>query len=144
MSGSFIMSQERREPLSLDILFSNIQSVAVFVGAIITIGSSLMWVYQHTIGKAKEKREEERNRLLRQKIDASNEPLIVTLNQLNKSMAERERHDNKLDDIAEQNIELLKKHDERLDNHHERLIVLEVKNNVRKIGYIEDSEGRTQ
>lgn len=127
--------------MTFDILFSNIQSLAVFVGSIITIGSALMWVYQQIIGKAKEKREEERNRLLTKKIDASNEPLINTLNQLNKAMAERERHDNKLDDIAEQNIELLKKHNERLDEHHERLIVLEVKNNVRKIGYIKDKEG---
>lgn len=135
------MSKERRVPLTFDILFANIQSLAVFVGAIITIGSALMWVYQQTIGKAKEKRDEERNRLLNKKIDASNKPLIDTLNQLNKSMAERERHDTKLDDIAEQNIELLKKHNERLDDHHERLIVLEVKNDVRKIGYIKDKEG---
>lgn len=55
-------------------------------------------------------------------------------------MAYRERQDNKLDYKAEQNTELLKKYKLRLDNNRERLDILEVKNNVQKIGYIDDRE----
>ncbi|WP_423189414.1 hypothetical protein ACO1PF_00435 [Alkalibacterium sp. f15] len=126
--------------MSLDILFGNVQSFAAFVLAVTTIGGSLMWVYQKTIGKAKEKRMEEESKLLREKMDESNKPLIETLNRLNKSMDERIRHDDKLDDIADQNIELLKKHNDRLDDHHERLVVLEVKNDIRQIRYIDSRE----
>lgn len=121
-------------------LFTSIQSASLFIGSLTVIGSALMWVYQKTIGKARERREEERNRLLREKIDASNAPLIFTLNKLSKEMESREHHANKLDDIAAINSQLLKNHNERLDKHHERLVILEVKNNVRKVGYIEESE----
>ncbi|WP_225744492.1 hypothetical protein [Marinilactibacillus sp. Marseille-P9653] len=69
--------------MSLYIIFGNVQSFAAFITAIITIGSSLMWVYQKTIGKAKERRIEKENRLLRKKIDESNKPLIDTLTMLN-------------------------------------------------------------
>ena len=40
--------------------------------------------------------------------------------------------------IAEVNVKRIGEHEERLDSHNERLIVLEVKNGVRKLAYKEE------
>jgi len=129
--------------MSVDVFFSNVQSLAAFVGALTTIGGFLIIIYKYVIQKPYEKRKQrednERNRILQKELQRNNAPFLETLNQINESLEERERHDGKLDEISEQNKQILQNHENRLDNHNERLIILEVKNGVRKqVTSIED------
>lgn len=135
--------------MSIDVVFANFQSiiltVAALIGGLTTIGAALMWVYQKTIGKAKERRDAARDQILQDAIKQNNKPLLETLDKLNESMRERERHDDKLDEIAEKNVELLNKHDEQLYEHNGRLIVVEttlgIKRKGKKVNYVEQYGG---
>lgn len=129
--------------MSIDVFFNNFTSyaaaLAAFIVSLTTIGGALMWVYQKTFGKAKEKRLAERDKLLQDALNKNNEPLLEAINNLNTTMLDLERHDSKLDEIAETNQEILKRHDDMLDDHNKRLIVVETKLDVGKshVSYVE-------
>lgn len=118
------------------------------MGTLTTISGFLIVIYKYVIKNPiewkRQSLEAQKAHQLNKSIAEKNEPLLKTLEELNESMKKREAHDNKLDTIADQNQQILRKHDERLDDHHERLIVLEVKNNVRKVGYVEDKGGENK
>lgn len=129
--------------MSIDVFFNNFASYVAALAALIvsltTIGGALMWVYQKTFGKAKEKRQEQQNAALEKAIKESNQPLTETLEGLNQSINRLGAHHEKLDLIAEKNQKLLDRHDERLDNHHSRLIVVETKlgETPKHVSYVE-------
>lgn len=116
-------------------VLSSVRELATFIGALTVIGGGILWTYQKTIGRAKEHREEERAKQLRDKIEENNKPLLETLSKLDESLDDTLRHRKQLDETTQAIRDVLKKHDEVLDDHHERLIVLEVKGGLRKVGY---------
>lgn len=69
-----------------------------------------------------------------------NEPLNESIQTLNDLLAESQLDRKKLNHVAESNTELINDLGERTDDHNERLIVLEVKNGIRKIAYKEGYE----
>lgn len=123
-----------------------LESIAGVAGQITIIGTLLITVYKYLIARPAEKRKERKDKenaeALEKAITRHNEPMAHAINRLVASMDEREVHADKLDDIAESNAKILKSHESRLDSHHERLIILEVKNGIhRKVKYIEGHGG---
>ena len=126
--------------------------LAVVAGAITSItiiGTFLVKVVDKIIIKPMEKRKAERAKeveLDRQKfeekllksVEANQKPLSESIDRLNELLEESQRDRVNLHKIAEVNVEAIGEHEERLDLHNERLIVLEVKNGVRKVAYKEE------
>lgn len=123
-----------------------LESISGVAAQITIIGTLLITVYKYLIARPaeirKERKDKENAEALEKAITRQNEPMAHAINRLIASMDEREVHANKLDDIAESNAKILKKHETRLDSHHERLFILEVKTGVRKtVKYVEEYGG---
>lgn len=126
--------------------------LAVVAGAITSItiiGAFLVKVVDKIIIKPMDKRKAERAKeaeLDRQKfeekllerVEANQKPLSESIDRLNELLEESQRDRVNLHKIAEVNVKAIGEHEERLDSHNERLIVLEVKNGVRKVAYKEE------
>src|SRR5574344_778302 len=123
--------------------------VAGTITSITIIGTFLVKVVDKIIVKPMEKRKAERAKeveLDRQKfeenllerVEVNQQPLADSIKRLNKLLDESQRDRTTLHKIADVNVKAIGEHEERLDLHNERLIVLEVKNGVRKVAYKEE------
>lgn len=123
--------------------------VAGTITSITIIGAFLVKVVDKTIIKPMDKRKAERakeveldrqtfEKKLLQSVEANQKPLSESIDRLNELLAESQRDRVNLHKIAEVNVKAIGEHEERLDSHNERLIVLEVKNGVRKLAYKEE------
>ena len=126
--------------------------LAVVAGAITSItiiGAFLVKVVDKIIIKPMDKRKAERAKevaLDRQKfeesllesVEVNQQPLADSIKRLNELLDESQRDRRNLHKIADVNVEAIGEHEERLDNHNDRLIVLEVKNDVRTVTYKEE------
>ena len=126
-------------------LIEHMVSLASFIGSLTVVGGALMWIYNKFISAPREKRRrkeaEKRQRDMINLITEKNKPLNESIHKLNELIAESQTDRKQLNHIAENNTKILKNHEERLDTHNDRLIVLEVKNGVRKVTYQEGNEG---
>ena len=126
-------------------LIEHMGSLASFIGSLTVVGGALMWIYNKFISAPREKKRrreaEERQKRMIELITKKNEPLNQSIGHLNELLSESQMDRKRLNQIAENNTKMLENHEERLDGHNERLIVLEVKNGVRKVTYQEGNEG---
>ncbi|WP_373786497.1 hypothetical protein [Jeotgalibaca porci] len=126
--------------------------LAIVAGAITSItiiGAFLVKVVDKIIIKPMDKRKADRakeveldrqkfERTLLERVEANQQPLAESIDRLNDLLEESQRDRVNLHKIAEVNVTAIGEHEERLDLHNERLIVLEVKNGVRKLAYKEE------
>ena len=126
--------------------------LAIVAGAITSvtiIGAFLVKVVDKIIIKPMDKRKADRakeveldrqrfEQTLLERVEANQQPLAESIDRLNELLAESQRDRVNLHKIAEVNVKAIGEHEERLDQHNERLIVLEVKNGVRKLAYKEE------
>lgn len=123
--------------------------VAGAITSIMVIGTFLVKVVDKIIIKPMDKRKAERAKeveLDRQKfeesllerVEVNQQPLAESIDRLNKLLEESQRDRNDLHKITDEIVIVTGKHEERLDSHNDRLIVLEVKNGVRKLAYKEE------
>lgn len=126
--------------------------LAIVAGAITSItiiGAFLVKVVDKIIIKPMDKRKADRakeveldrqrfEQTLLERVEANQQPLAESIDRLNELLAESQRDRVNLHKIAEVNVNAIGEHEERLDHHNERLIVLEVKNGVRKLAYKEE------
>ena len=126
--------------------------LAVVAGAITSvtiIGAFLVKVVDKIIIKPMDKRKADRakeveldrqrfEQTLLERVEANQQPLAESIDRLNDLLEESQRDRVNLHKIAEVNVKSIGEHEERLDSHNERLIVLEVKNGVRKLAYKEE------
>ena len=126
--------------------------LAIVAGAITSItiiGAFLVKVVDKIIIKPMDKRKADRakeveldrqrfEQTLLERVEANQQPLAESIDRLNELLAESQRDRVNLHKIAEVNVKAIGEHEERLDHHNERLIVLEVKNGVRKLAYKEE------
>ena len=126
--------------------------LAVVAGAITSItiiGTFLVKIVDAIIIKPMDKRKADRAKeveLDRQKfeenllerVEVNQQPLADSIKRLNKLLDESQRDRTTLHKIADVNVKAIGEHEDRLDNHNERLIVLEVKNDVRTVAYKEE------
>lgn len=129
-----------------------VEWLAVVAGAITSvtiIGAFLVKVIDRIIIKPMDKRKADREKeveLDRQKfeesllghVEANQRPLRESIDRLNQLLEESQRDRMALHKIADVNVKAIGEHEERLDNHNDRLIVLEVKNDVRTVAYKEE------
>ena len=119
-------------------------NMASFIGSLTVVGGALLWIYNHSIAKPREKRRKEENDRRQGKMIAlitqKNEPLNESIQELNRLLAESQKDREKLNEIAQANTKIIGEHDERLDNHNDRLIVLETKNGVKRISYRKEND----
>ena len=119
-------------------------SMASFIGSLTVVGGALLWIYNSTIAKPREKRrkeeEDKRQGKMIALITQKNEPLNTAIQELNSLLGESQKDRAKLNDIATANTKMIGEHDERLDNHNDRLIVLETKNGVKRFTYREGND----
>ena len=119
-------------------------NMASFIGSLTVVGGALLWIYNSTIAKPREKRrkeeEDKRQGKMIALITQKNEPLNQSIQELNRLLGESQKDRAKLNDIAKANTEMLGEHDERLDNHNDRLIVLETKTGVKRITYRKEND----
>lgn len=130
--------------MDFTIIFDNAASLAGFIGSVTVIGSALIWVYKKLVAGPKEKRDAERNRRenerLRGTIAEIVEPQKQTLEQLKINQRKQDERDLTLQQIADENVKLLKAHSEKFNEHDRRILVLEVINGVVKVKETEDDE----
>lgn len=123
--------------------------VAGAITSIMVIGTFLVKVVDKIIIKPMDKRKADRAKeveldrqnfeeKLLQSVEANQKPLSESIDRLNDLLEESQRDRVNLHKIAEVNVKAIGEHEERLDLHNERLIVLEVKNGVRKLAYKEE------
>ena len=126
--------------------------LAIVAGAITSItiiGAFLVKVVDKIIIKPMDKRKADRAKEVEldrqrfeqtrlERVEANQQPLAESIDRLNELLAESQRDRVNLHKIAEVNVNAIGEHEERLDHHNERLIVLEVKNGVRKLAYKEE------
>ena len=123
--------------------------VAGTITSVMIIGTFLVKVVDKIIIKPMDKRKADRakeveldrqrfEQTLLERVEANQQPLSESIDRLNELLAESQRDRVNLHKIAEVNVEAIGEHEERLDLHNERLIVLEVKNGVRKLAYKEE------
>ena len=128
----------------MNVMVEMVGNMASFVGSLTVVGGALLWIYNSTIAKPREKRRKEQEDKRQGKMIAlitqKNEPLNQSIQELNRLLGESQKDRAKLNDIAKTNTKMLGEHDERLDNHNDRLIVLETKNGVKRITYREGND----
>ena len=123
--------------------------VAGTITSVMIIGTFLVKVVDKIIIKPMDKRKADRakeveldrqrfEQTLLERVEANQQPLAESIDRLNELLAESQRDRVNLHKIAEVNVKAIGEHEERLDSHNERLIVLEVKNGVRKLAYKEE------
>lgn len=127
--------------------------LAVVAGAITSItiiGTFLVKVVDKIIIKPMDKRKTEQakeveidrqkfEKKLLERVEANQRPLSESIGRLNELLEESQRDRLSLHKIAKVNVEAISEHEDRLNSHHDRLIVLEVKNGVRTLAYKEEN-----
>ena len=128
----------------MNVMVEMVGNMASFVGSLTIVGGALLWVYNHSIAKPREKRRKEQEDKRQGKMIAlvtqKNEPLNQAIQELNTLLTESQLDRQKLNEMAKTNTEIIGKHGEVLDNHSERLIVLETKNGIKRITYREGND----
>ena len=128
----------------MNVMVEMVGNMASFVGSLTVVGGALLWIYNSTIAKPREKRrkeeEDKRQGKMIALITQKNEPLNTAIQELNSLLGESQKDRAKLNEIAKVNSKIIGEHDERLDNHNERLIVLETKNGIKRITYREGND----
>ena len=128
----------------MNVMVEMVGNMASFVGSLTVVGGALLWIYNSTIAKPREKRRKEQEDKRQGKMIAlitqKNEPLNQSIQELNRLLGESQKDRAKLNEIAKANTEMLGEHDERLDNHNDRLIVLETKTGVKRITYRKEND----
>ena len=116
------------------IAFDNVASlmtlIAGLIGSITVVGSALIWVYKHMIARPKERRDAIRTEKENEKFREAMQPTVDAVEQISRGLAYQEERDEKLQQIADSNVQLLEKHENRLDLHEQRIIVLETRNGI--------------
>ena len=116
------------------IAFDNVASVvaliAGLIGSVTVVGSALIWVYKHLIARPKERRDAIRSERENEKFRKAMQPTVDAVEQISRGLAYQESRDEKLQQIADNNVKLLDKHENRLDLHEQRIIVLETRNGI--------------
>ena len=116
------------------IAFDNVASlmtlIAGLIGSITVVGSALIWVYKHMIARPKERRDAIRIEKENEKFRKAMQPTVDAVEQISRGLAYQEERDEKLQQIADNNVKLLEKHENRLDLHEQRIIVLETRNGI--------------
>ena len=116
------------------IAFDNVASlmtlIAGLIGSITVVGSALIWVYKHMIARPKERRDAIRIEKENEKFRKAMQPTVDAVEQISRGLAYQEERDEKLQQIADNNVKLLDKHENRLDLHEQRIIVLETRNGI--------------
>ena len=116
--------------------------VAGAIASVTVIGTFLVKVVDKIIIKPMEKRKVERDRRIEsdrqdfeqqllKRVEQNQQPLTLSIAQLNVLLEESQRDKMALHQIADTNVKAIDQHEVRLDNHNDRLIVLETKNGVR-------------
>ena len=116
--------------------------VAGAITSITVIGTFLVMLVKKTIVTPMEKRKVERDKKIEKdrqefeqqllkRVEQNQQPLTLSIAQLNVLLEESQRDRTALHQIADNNVKVIGQHEERLDNHNDRLIVLETKNGVR-------------
>ena len=116
--------------------------VAGAITSITVIGTFLVMLVKKTIVTPMEKRKVERDKKIEKdrqefeqqllkRVEQNQQPLTLSIAQLNVLLEESQRDRVTLHQIADTNVKAIDQHEERLDNHNDRLIVLETKNGVR-------------
>lgn len=122
--------------------------VAGTITSITIIGAFLVKVVDKIIIKPMDKRKADRakeveldrqqfEKVLLTRVEMNQKPLAESIDRLNDLLEESQRDRDALHKIADDNVIVIGQHEERLDAHNDRLIVLEVKQGVRKLGYKE-------
>ena len=128
----------------MNVMVEMVGNMASFIGSLTVVGGALLWIYNSTIAKPREKRRKEEEDRRQGKMIAlitqKNEPLNDSIQELNRLLYESQKDRKKLNEIAKANTEIIGEHEEVLDEHNERLIVLETKNGVKRITYREGND----
>lgn len=132
----------------MELIVTNIGTLASLIGSLTVVGSALIWIYNKFIGEPRE-RKREREAKKRQEemillITEKNEPLNQSIQSLvdfsRSSEADRELLHRISDEntlrIGEHGEELLS-HEKQLNEHNGRLIALETKNGITTVKYKE-------
>lgn len=110
-------------------------AIASFIGSLTVVGGALIWIYNKFIGTPREKRrqkeETKRLALIVDIVTKENKPLNEAIKQLTEWLNESKKDRENLNRIAKENKQLIQDHEKRLDRHHDRLIVLETKNDIK-------------
>lgn len=122
-------------------IVENIGTLASFIGSLTVVGSALIWIYNKFIGAPRERRreeeEEKRHKRMIKVVTKENEPLVKSIENLNKWI-EESRHDREnLNKVTDEHTLTLGDHEERLDEHNGRLIALETRNGITTVQYRE-------
>lgn len=122
-------------------------SLGSFLSALTVVAGVIYQVMWKPYTKRKEEREEKYQKNMLEIAEKQTEPISEIIKDMNESFKEHNRHADERDRLIAQNAEIIKQHeerfkehDDRLDSHNNRLIVLEVKNGVRKVTYQEGNE----
>ena len=111
-------------------------SMASLVGSLTVVGSALLWIYNKFIGAPREqKRILEASRRQKDMLDvvkAENEPLVKTLQELNKLLEISETDRQNLNRISKKHTLQIKDHHDELENLGDRVLVLEVHTGIKK------------
>lgn len=126
-------------------IVNSLGDIASFIGSLTVVGGALLWVWNTFVGSPREKRrlrqQEKDNQRLADLLDEQKQPLLEAIESLNQATSRNNARDEKLQEIADRNVELLEDHENRLDNHNERLIVLEVNRGInsghKQVSYVE-------
>ena len=116
--------------------------VAGAITSITVIGGFLVMLVKKAIITPMEKRKIERDKRIERerqdfeqkllnRVEQNQQPLTLSIAQLNVLLEESQRDRSALHKIADNNVKVIGHHEDRLDNHNDRLIVLETKNGVR-------------
>lgn len=119
----------------MDVINEHLGLIASMIGSLSVVGGGLIWLYNILISKPRdrwrEKREEERQKVIVKEIEKANEPLNHSINKLNEWLNESKMDRERLNEIAEKNTDKLNHHEKMINNHDDRLIVLETKNGLK-------------
>ena len=128
----------------MNVMVEMVGNMASFIGSLTVVGGALLWIYNSTIAKPREKRRKEEEDRRQGKMIAlitqKNEPLNDSIQELNRLLYVSQKDRKKLNEIAKENTDIIGEHEEVLDDHNERLIVLETKNGVKRITYREGND----
>ena len=128
----------------MEVIVTNIGTLASLIGSLTVVGSALIWIYNKFIGEPRE-RKREREAKKRQEemillITEKNEPLNQSIQGLLDFSASSEEDRKLLHRVTDEHTlrigehgEQLKNHERRLDDHGDRILILETKNGITKV-----------
>lgn len=144
--------------IDVNLINDFVVTLGSFLSALTVVGGFIYQVIWKPYAKRKEekeekhrKKQEEKEEEYREKMleitEKQTKPIVELVQKMSEEFRDHNQNADERDRLIAQNAEIIKKHEEmfvaqdgRLDNHNDRLIVLEVKNGVRKVTYREGSE----